>query len=108
MARKIEINCVVQQDSPRPYERIVSAGGVYNGIPWQMSQQAVVDAIEHGKYGFFITLFDTVIDVTVSEYNDRKFLSTKEDVGELCHLLALPACPFTPPANKKKTTSRKK
>jgi hypothetical protein len=108
MAKKIEISCVVQKDSPRPYERVISVGGVYNDIPWQMTQQAVVDAIEHGKYVFYITIFNTVIDVTVAEYNDRKYLSTREDVGELCHLLTLPTCPFTPPAKKKKATTSKK
>jgi len=108
MAKKIEISCVVQKESPRPYERIVSVGGIYSEIPWQLTQQAVIDAIEHGKYAFFITIFNTVIDVTVSEYNDKKYLSTREDVGELRHLLALPTCPFTPPAKKKSTTSRKK
>ena len=107
MAKKIEISCVIQKESPRPYERIISVGGVYDGIPWQMSQQAAIDAIEHGKYAFFVTIFNTVIDVTVTEYNDKKYLSTREDVGELHHLLVLPACPFTPPTKKKKTITRK-
>ncbi len=100
MAKKIEIHYVTWQESVNPAERISAVGGTFKDRTWQLSLQAAVVAIEHGVYSFFMTMFDTVHDVTVTQLKGKKYLRTSGDVGELHHLLMLPPCP--PPAKTKK------
>lgn len=95
MAQRRQVLCVVQRDRPNPHERITQVGGrTAEGLPWRMSQQSAIDAIEADVWSFFVALEGRELEivVAVSRYG-RKYLKTAPDGDSLDGLLHLPTCP---------------
>ncbi|MGN6391510.1 MAG: DUF3892 domain-containing protein [Gemmatimonadales bacterium] len=95
MAQRRQVLCVVQRDRPNPHERITHVGGrTPEGLPWRMSQQSAIDAIEADVWSFFVAWEgrEQELVVVVSRYG-RKYLKTPGDGDSPDQLLRLPTCP---------------
>jgi len=95
MAQRRQVLCVVQRDRPNPHERITHLGGrTAEGLPWRMSQQSAIDAIEADVWSFFVAREGRELEivVAVSRYG-RKYLKTAGDGDSPEELLRQPTWP---------------
>lgn len=96
MAVNVQISCINKSDRMNPYERILSVGGVRtDGKHWKMSQEAAIDAIEAGKYNFFVAVppDDSVWVIVTVSARGNKYLKTQSDGDQPNNLLSLRECP---------------
>lgn len=91
---KHQIKCINKSDRHNPHERIKAIGGVNpNGTNWKLSQQDAVNAIEAGKYSFYVQINGKPVDVIVAISRfGNKYIKTVADGEEPNNLLSLMEC----------------
>ena len=89
------IRCINRSDLLNHDRRIRSVGGVNpDGAHWKISVFEAIEAIESGRWSFYIREGDRDIEVVVavSKYGS-KYLKSSIDPLHPESLLALPECP---------------
>ena len=75
------------------HERISFIGGPNSdGKRWKLSEDEAIEAIERGKYAFYVTVNGRTVDVIVASHSGRKYLKTTADGYSPDNLLSLPEC----------------
>ena len=94
MASRHEVKCVNKSDRYNPHERIRSIGGQNaDGSLWKLSQEEAIAGIEAGKWDFFVSVHNRVVDVIVAVSRfGHKYLKTTADGDEPNNLLSLYEC----------------
>lgn len=88
----IQIKCINKIDRYNPHERITHVGG-FTDKPWKITQEAAIQHIDSGEWGFWVHQHGESVWVIVAERNGRKYLKTQNDGEEPNNLLSLPECP---------------
>ncbi len=95
MASRHEVKCINKSDRYDPHERIKSIGGVNpDGARWKLSQPEAIEAIDAGKYSFYVQVQGRQVNVVVATSRfGHKYLKTEADGDQPNNLLSLPECP---------------
>lgn len=89
-----KVLCVQRSNRSNPDEKIEFIGGLNaNGTRWKVSQSRAIEAIESGKWEFYVQVNGNVADVIIATNNGNKYIKTKIDDLETNNLLSLPECP---------------
>ena len=94
MARRYQICCIKRTDRLNHHERIRYLGGVNpDGAHWRLSEAAMIEAIESGRWSFYVSRAGRDLDIVIvtSKYG-RKYIKTAADGLHPESLLALPEC----------------
>ncbi len=91
----LRISCIQRTYRKEVYERIQFIGGLdAAGSIWQLSQLEAVEAIEAGKWRFWVGVAGKNVWVTVAvDHHGNKYLKAEGDGEEPTRLLDLPDCP---------------
>lgn len=94
MASRHEIKCINKTDRTSPYERIRAVGGVNpNGSNWKLTQEEAIEAIEDGKYEFYVNRGGRLAKVVVAKSQwGNKYIKTEADGETPDNLLSLYEC----------------
>lgn len=95
MASRHEVKCINKSDRYDPHERIKSIGGLNpDGARWKLSQPEAIEAIEAGKYSFYVQVQGRQVNVVVATSRfGHKYIKTEADGDQPNNLLSLPECP---------------
>ncbi|UPS92824.1 DUF3892 domain-containing protein [Bizionia sp. M204] len=89
-----EVKCINKSHKASAYGNIQSIGGINSdGSRWRITQERAIDAIESGKWEFYVNSNGRKVDVVVKNYNGKKILKTENDGFESNNLSNLPECP---------------
>jgi hypothetical protein len=89
-----QITCINKTDRYNPHERIKNIGGLNgDGSRWKLPQAEGVEAVESGKYSFYVNAAGRTVDVIVAKHNGNKYLKTVADGEQPDNLLSLDECP---------------
>lgn len=86
-----QINSIVKSHRDNPYEAILAIGGITEqGQIWKLTQIQAIEAINSGRYQFFVQINGKSIDVIVA-HNDKgmPYIKTKADDDVPYNLLSL-------------------
>jgi len=91
----LRISCIQRTYRKDPHERIQFIGGLdAAGSIWKLSQLEAVEAIEAGKWRFWVAVAGKNMWVTVAiDRHGNKYLKAEGDGEEPTRLLDLPDCP---------------
>jgi hypothetical protein len=94
MASRHEVLCINKSNRTNPHERITHIGGRNgDGKAWKLKQQEAIDAIEDGKWTFYVSRGGLTVNVIVSTSKyGNKYLKTENDGEQPDNLLSLPEC----------------
>lgn len=91
---KHQVRCINKSDRYNAHERIKAIGGTNgDGTYWKLTQQEAIQAIEAGKYSFYVQVNGQPVDiiVAISRYGN-KYIKTEADGEEPNNLLSLMEC----------------
>lgn len=94
LPRRYLIHCVIRSDLLNHDRRLRAVGGVNpDGAHWRISEAAAIDAIETGRWSFYVESRGRPqpVVVAVSRYGS-KYLKGSDDGLQPDSLLALPDC----------------
>ena len=90
-----EVKCVNKSNRGSSHGTIQSIGGLNSdGTRWRITQERAIQAIETGKWQFYVKKNGHEVNVIVQLYNGNKILKTVSDGYESNNLTNLPECPF--------------
>jgi hypothetical protein len=90
----VQIVCINKRQHQNPHERIAHVGGVNaDGTRWKMTESDAIDAIEQGRFRFYVSVGGKSVWVVVAVHLGRKYLKTEADSYAPNNLLSLPECP---------------
>jgi hypothetical protein len=94
MAQSVQIQCINKTPRQDPHLRIRNVGGQNgDGTRWKMSEDEAIEAIELGKYSFYVRGGGRSVNVIIAVHSGRKYLKTEADGQQPNNLLSLPECP---------------
>jgi hypothetical protein len=95
MATNHEVKCINKSNRYNPHERITAIGGINpDGQRWKLTQEEAINAIEAGKWKFYVTKNGNSVWVVVAKSaQGNKYLKTEADGEQPNNLLSLPECP---------------
>jgi Protein of unknown function (DUF3892) len=94
MAQRVRIECINKSPRQDPHRRIENIGGRNDDeTRWKMSEERAINAIEGGKYSFWVSAAGQAVNVIVDTHEGHKYLKTEADGLEPNNLLSLPECP---------------
>jgi hypothetical protein len=90
----IRVDCVVRTDRVSPHHRIRAIGGRgRDGEPWRLSEEAVIEAIDHERAVFYVEWpVGHRVDVVVAQGLGKRYLKAETDAESPDLLLRLPTC----------------
>ena len=90
-----QVTCINKRgDYYDAHERISHIGGPNgNGSRWKLTEDEAIKSIEEGKYQFYVSVNGQSVNITIDQYNGRKYLKTEPDDYSPDNLLSLPECP---------------
>lgn len=95
MQDRVQISCINKRGNHyNPHERISHIGGMSNGRRWRLTEDQAINAIEQGKYNFYVSTNGRTVDVIVALHLGRKYLKTVVDDYSPDNLLSLNECPL--------------
>jgi hypothetical protein len=94
MAQQVRIECINKSPRQDLHLRIQNVGGQNpDGTRWRLSETQAIEAIEAGRYSFYVHAGGRSVKVKVAEHEGRKYLRTEADGLRPDNLLSLPECP---------------
>ncbi len=94
MAEVLRVTCTNKTDRTSAHERISHIGGIgFAGRRWKLSHRGAIDAIENGRYSFYVSREDGAARLVIATKDGRKYLKSEADGEQPDNLLSLPECP---------------
>jgi hypothetical protein len=94
MAQRVRIECINKSPRQDPHKRIENVGGRNDDeTRWKMTEERAINAIEGGKYSFWVSAGGHAVNVIVAIHEGHKYLKTESDGLQPDNLLSLPECP---------------
>jgi Protein of unknown function (DUF3892) len=90
----IRVDCIARTDRAAPHYRIRAIGGTgRDGVPWRLSEEAAIAAIENERATFYVLLpRGRRVDIVVGQGLGKTYLRTEADGESPELLLSLPDC----------------
>jgi len=95
MRSRYRISCIHRSDRLNHDRRILGVGGVNpDGSRWKISEEAVIAAIETGRWSFYVSQAGNDIDIVIarSRYGNKYIKTAADRSPHPDLLLALPDC----------------
>lgn len=92
-----QVTCINKRDRQDPYERIISIGGVQDGVRWKRSQVDAIQDVNRDPTAYFVrdrhNPPHTVWVIVRTSARGNPYLTTQADGDSQNNLLSLPECP---------------